>query len=92
MRGLGCVGFNNLDIQDEDDRVGKEEDDSQQMRRDQQCVSRGPGITGWRSWTAPVLRDGSIHVEISFLETDREHEANGMRSQRKRLEMTALEK
>lgn len=24
MRGLGRVGFNNLDILDEDDRVGKE--------------------------------------------------------------------
>lgn len=27
MRGLGRVGFNNLAILDEDDRVGKEEDD-----------------------------------------------------------------
>lgn len=72
MRGLGRVGFNNLDILDEDDRVREEEDDTQQMRRDQQCVSRGPGITGWRSWKAVALTDGSIHVEISFLETDME--------------------
>jgi len=27
MRGLGRVGLNNLDIMDEDDRVGKEEDE-----------------------------------------------------------------
>lgn len=35
MTGLGRVGFNNLDILDKDDRVGEEEDDRQQMRRDQ---------------------------------------------------------
>lgn len=72
MRGLGRVGFNNLDILDEDDRAGKEEDDRWQMWRDQQCVSRGPGITGWRSRKALALTDGSKHVEISFLETDME--------------------
>lgn len=42
------------------------------MRRDQQCVSRGPGITGWRSREALTLSDGSIHVEISSSDSDTE--------------------
>lgn len=64
MKGLGRVGFNNLDILVEDDRAEKKEDDRQQMRRDQQCVSTGPRITGWRSRRALTLTDG--HVEFSF--------------------------
>ncbi len=35
MRGLGRVGFNNLDILDEDDRVREEEDDGRKCGRDQ---------------------------------------------------------
>lgn len=68
MRGLGCVGFNNLDMLEEDDRAGKGEDDRWQMRRDQQCVSRGPGIIGWRSLLALTLTQCHIYAQISFLE------------------------
>lgn len=53
------------------------------MRRDQQCVSRGPGITGWRSGSALALIDGSIHVGISFFEMNMEHGENGRRSEAK---------
>lgn len=40
------------------------------MRRDQQYVSRGPGITEERSKKALTLTDGRIHAEVSFSETD----------------------
>lgn len=89
MRGLERVGFNNLDILDEDDRVRKKEDDRQQMRRDQQCVSRGPGITGWRSRSALALTDGKHTCRNLFLRDG--HGANGPISEGKDY-LTALEK
>lgn len=40
------------------------------MRRDQQYVSRGPGITEERSKKALTLTVGRILAEVSFSETD----------------------
>lgn len=63
-------------------REKRETADRQQMLRDQQSVSRGPGITGWRSRLAIALSDGSMYGKVFvFSEKDTELEANGPRSE-----------
>ena len=90
MRGLGCVGFNDLDILDEDDRVGKEEADRQQMRRDQRvCKKRSRDY--WMEVTESSCCQTCEYTQKSLSMRRTEHtEQNGLKSGGKRLHHTAI--